>query len=160
MRTIVMLAVLVLALALSGCAAMTAAAPAAPPAFPIGKLTLQSDKTRTLQFNKDGTFAALASDMRLVGGTYTVQGDTYTEISDDQGCPSPRHYKFTITGTSLVFHPVEDPKTDPCDGRTSDFGETATWVISSPASAGARVPLIHQGVADLKQIDSAQPAGR
>jgi hypothetical protein len=127
MKKIAELATFVLAFVLGACNSTSASAPA----FPTGKFQLQGTPNRALQFNKDGTFAALLDTTQLAKGTYTAQGDVYTKTSNDQSCPSPRHYKYTFDGAKLVFHPVEDPATDPCDGRRGDFNEKVTWVLTN-----------------------------
>jgi hypothetical protein len=98
-------------------------------AFPTGTFGRTDDPSRGLQFNADGTFAALAGPTHLADGTYSVKGDVFTEESNNQGCPSPMHYKFTIDGANLKFSPVEDPAMDPCDGRKGDFNDAVTWVL-------------------------------
>jgi hypothetical protein len=147
MKKIVVLATLVLALVLAACgptapnAASTSAtpkladAPAKPAAavasvFPTGKFLLKDNKSRGLQFNADGSFAALDGTTHLAEGTYSVKGDIYIEESNNQGCPTPMHYKYTFDGTNLTFQPVEDPAKDPCAGRKGDFNETRTWMLT------------------------------
>lgn len=125
-KTIVLGMLFVLTVVLGACYPVQASGPA----FPAGKLMRPDSQTRALQFNKDGTFSALDGTMHLAEGTYSVQGDVYTETSNNQGCPSPRHYKYTFNGSKLVFRPVEDPNTDPCDGRKGDFNETVTWTVA------------------------------
>jgi hypothetical protein len=104
--------------------------PASAPAFPVGKLMRPDSQTRALEFNKDGTFSALDGTTHLAEGTFSVQGDVYTETSNNQNCPSPRHYKYTFNGSKLVFRPIEDPATDTCPGRRLDFNETVTWTVA------------------------------
>ncbi len=125
-NTTAVLALFVLALVLAACHPVTASAPT----FPTGKFTRQNDEYRGLQFNKDGTFAALDGGMQAAKGTYTANAGVYTETSNDQGCIVPRHYNYTFDGTKLVFHPVEDSATDTCAGRRYDFTETATWLMA------------------------------
>jgi hypothetical protein len=126
MKKIVLLATFALAFVLGACGPM----PARPSNFPTGRLQQEGNEIRALQFNKDGTFRALAGDLRLAAGTYSVKGDVYTEESNDQSCPTSKHYKYTFAGGRLVFRPVEDPATDPCDGRKGDFNEKVTWVLA------------------------------
>jgi hypothetical protein len=120
------LAVFVLALVLAACYPATASALT----FPTGKFMRENNQSRALQFNKDGTYSALDGNMRLAEGTYSANADVYTETSDDQGCIVPRHYKYTFDGAKLVFHPVEDPASDTCEGRRLDFNETVTWLAA------------------------------
>ena len=120
----------VLALVLGACAPM----PARAPAFPTGKFLLEGSQDRALQFNKDGTFAALLlpGDVHLAEGTYSVKGDVFTETANNQGCITNRNYKYTFDGAKLVFTPVEayDPATDSCAGRAADFNPDVTWVMA------------------------------
>ncbi len=106
-----------------------------PASLSAGPHTIQvvNDGPESHEFNilklEDGTFAALAGTAQMTVGTYSVKGDIFTEESNNQGCPSPMHYKYTFDGVNLKFQPVEDPAKDPCDGRKGDFNETATWVL-------------------------------
>ena len=54
--------------------------------FPAGKF-IQSGKTDYgLVFNADGTFSVFSGDKTFVTGTYSVNGDVFTETSNDGGC--------------------------------------------------------------------------
>ena len=117
--------------------APTEPAAAAASTFPVGVFLRADVEGSGLQFNKDGTFAALAGTTHLADGTYSVKGDVFTEESNDQGCPTPMHYKYTFDGVKLKFQPLEDPAKDPCGGRKDGFNETVTWVLSPTASATA-----------------------
>lgn len=133
MKNIFVLATLVLVFVLAACSpAVPNTAPADAPttAFPTGKFLRGGSKDRGLQFNKDGTFFALAGNTHLAEGTYSLKGDVYTEESNNQDCPTPMHYKYTFDGVKLKFQPVEDPTKDPCAGRKGDFNETMTWVLT------------------------------
>jgi hypothetical protein len=125
-NTTAVLAMFVLALLLAACYPTTASVST----FPTGKFKLQNSENRALQFNKDGTFAALDGDTQLAKGTYSANAGVYTVTSNDQDCIVPRHYNFTFDGTKLVFHPVEDPAADTCGGRRLDFNETVTWLMA------------------------------
>ena len=110
--------------------APTKPAAAVASVFPTGTFLRQDSKSRGLQFNQDGTFAALDGTTHLAEGTYSVKGDVYTEESNNQSCPTHLHYKYTFDGVNLKFRPVEDPAKDPCEGRKGDFNETQTWVLT------------------------------
>ena len=87
---------LMLALMFSLLAACSPTAPTAAPKptsapdttssnFPAGKF-IQSGKTDYgLIFNKDGTFSVFDGGTTLVTGTYSVDGNVYTETSNDGG---------------------------------------------------------------------------
>ena len=137
MKKIFVLATLLLAFVLTACAATGSnTAPAdgsskpAIAAFPTGTFLREDSQSRGLQFNADGTFAALDGTTHLAEGTYTVKSDVYTEESNNQSCPVPMHYKYTFDGVNLKFQPVEDPGKDPCAGRKGDFNDTVTWVLT------------------------------
>lgn len=99
-------------------------------AFPTGTLHRADDKSKGLQFNADGTFVVLDGTMQQAKGTYGVKGDVYTEESNNAGCVSPMHYRYTFDGANLKFYPVEDPAKDGCTSRAADFNEAVTWVLA------------------------------
>jgi major membrane immunogen (membrane-anchored lipoprotein) len=123
---IVLLVVGVMALAvlLAACGSASATA-----TFPTGKFVNAGNSSRALQFNADGTFIALDGTFDLARGTYSVKDGVYTEESNNAGCTSPMHYKYTFDGANLKFYPVEDPAKDTCEGRKADFSEAQTWVL-------------------------------
>jgi hypothetical protein len=131
------LAVLLLAAcgptASSGTPAAVSATPAesaATAAFPTGTFKPEGSAGKELTFNEDGTFVVQYESGHAVKGTYSVNGDVYTEESNDAGCPVPMHYEYAFDGVNLTFMPVEDPAEDPCGGRVSDFSETTRWVLT------------------------------
>jgi hypothetical protein len=140
MKKIFVLATLMLAFVLAACGpsapnaapadAPTKPAEATTAAFPTGKFLREDSKSKGLQFNKDGTFLVLEGTSPFVEGTYSVKGGVYTEESNNQGCLTGLHYKYTFDGVNLKFQPVEDPIKDPCAGRRGDFNETVTWVLT------------------------------
>jgi hypothetical protein len=91
---IVLLSMFVLTLVLGACAPM----PASAPAFPTGKFLLEGAGDRALQFNEDGTFAALLlpGDVHLAEATYSVKGDVFTETSNNQGCITNRNTDLVL----------------------------------------------------------------
>ena len=119
MEKIFVLATLVLVLVLAACGssvsngastsatpkpADTPAKPAAVVAsvFPTGKFLLKDSKSRGLQFNEDGTFAALDGTTHLAEGTYSVSGPNCPpgpgywpigapELPSDLGWRNPTH---------------------------------------------------------------------
>jgi hypothetical protein len=99
-------------------------------AFPAGKFIQAGSQSRALQFNADGTFAALDGETRLAGGTYSVKDGVYTETSNDAGCSSPKSFRFAFDGAGLRFYPVNDPATDECQGRRDDFSPAQTWTLA------------------------------
>ena len=83
--------------------------------LPHREVGVRADSQPGLQFNTDGTFTALDGTTQLAEATYSFKGDVFTEESNNQGCPTLKHYRFTFDGVNLKFSPMEDPTTDPCD---------------------------------------------
>lgn len=100
--------------------------------FPTGKFKKVGAPNHGLIFNKDGTFSVFEGDITLVRGTYSVDGDAYTEESNDAGCTDvPRSFKYTFDGTNLTFSYVGNPAEDTCGGggRRADF-DNVTYTLS------------------------------
>ena len=100
--------------------------------FPAGKFTKSGASSHGLIFNKDGTFSVFEGDITLVTGTYSVDGDTYTEESNNAGCTDvPRSFKYAFDGTNLTFSYVGNPAEDTCGGggRRADF-DNVTYTLS------------------------------
>ncbi len=169
MKKFLVLIALVLSFALAACAppaaptaapatAPATAAPTATPAtaapttasFSTGVFSRSDDESRRLQFNQDGTFAALSGTTELASGTYSVKGDVFTEESNDQSCPTSKHYKYTFDGVNLKFQPVEDPAKDPCPGRRDDFNATRTWVLTPKATDASAQPAEASAIPEIK----------
>ena len=100
--------------------------------FPVGKFIKSGASSHGLIFNENGTFSVFEGGTTLVTGTYSVDGDTYTEESNNAGCTDvPRSFKYTFDGTSLTFSYVGDPAEDTCGGggRRADF-DNVTYTLS------------------------------
>jgi hypothetical protein len=97
--------------------------------FPTGKFVKSNSPSHGLIFNDDGTFSVFTGSSTIAKATYSVDGDIFTETSNDQNCPSPMSFKFTFDGTNLTFNYVGDPADDPCDGRRFDFN-SVTYILS------------------------------
>jgi hypothetical protein len=100
--------------------------------FPTGKLIKSGASSHGLIFTKDGTFSVFEGGTTLVTGTYSVDGDTYTEESNNAGCTDvPRSFKYTFDGKNLTFSYVGNPAEDTCGGggRRSDF-DNVTYTLS------------------------------
>jgi hypothetical protein len=123
---LVVLGLILLSLLLAACSSPKAAN------FPTGKFIKSGASSHGLIFNKDGTFSVFEGGTTLVTGTYTVDGDTYTEESNDAGCTDvPRTFKYAFDGTSLTFSYVGNPAEDTCGGggRRADF-DNVTYTLS------------------------------
>ena len=96
--------------------------------FPTGKFLKSGTVNHGLVFNEDGTFSVFDGNITIVNGTYGVDGDIYTDESNNQNCPS-MSFKYTFDGTNLTFNYVGNPADDPCDGRRNDFNNV-TYILS------------------------------
>jgi major membrane immunogen (membrane-anchored lipoprotein) len=121
-KKIVVIGLLLLSLLLVACGATKEAN------FPTGKFLKSGTVNHGLVFNEDGTFSVFDGNITIVNGTYSVDGDTYTDESNNQSCP-PMSFKYTFDGTNLTFNYVGNPADDPCDGRRADFNDV-TYIIS------------------------------
>jgi len=90
--------------------------------FPTGKFVKSGSGNYGLIFNEDGTFSVFSGGMTLLNGTYSVDGDIFTEESNTGGCVSPMKFKYTFDETNLTFNYIGNPEDDnACDGRKADF---------------------------------------
>jgi hypothetical protein len=100
--------------------------------FPTGTFIKSGDPNHALVFNQDGTFSVMEGSTTLVRGTYSVNGDIYTEESNDAGCTDvPKRFKYTFDGKNLTFNYVDNPADDFCGngGRRADF-DNVTYTLS------------------------------
>ncbi len=98
--------------------------------FPTGKFIKSSETDYGLQFNADGTFSVFQGDVTYVTGTYKVDGDVFTETSNDGGCDTNVNFNYTFDGSNLTFRYVGDPADDAdCGGRNADFNNV-TYTLS------------------------------
>ena len=98
--------------------------------FPTGKFIDPNDANGGgLQFNADGTWTAFNKAYVLARGTYSVDGDTYIEESNNGGCSAPMSFKYTFDGTNLTFNYIGNPADDSCDGRRAGF-DNVTYTLS------------------------------
>ena len=124
MRGIPMLVLLfVLALVAASCGDDSAATTESE--FPTGRF---EGEIRAFEFNEDGTFSYFlspaADDPGLVG-TYSVDGDLYTEaIVNYAPCRFPGTCAWTYDGQNLTFHLDGE---DDCGARVAAYdGKTFT----------------------------------
>ena len=97
--------------------------------FPTGKFVKSNSPSHGIIFNNDGTFSVFDGSTTIANGTYSVEGDIFTETSNDQDCPSPMSFKYTFDETNLTFNYVDNPADDPCGGRRADFNNV-TYIRS------------------------------
>ena len=98
--------------------------------FPTGKFIKSGEPNHALVFKEDGTFSVMEGDSTIVIGTYSVDGDTYTEKSNNVFCTAiPMSFKYTFDGKNLTFTYISNPADDPCGGRQGDF-DNKTYTLS------------------------------
>ena len=91
--------------------------------FPIGKFYVSgSERTEGFEFDRDGSFNYFSGDEKVMEGTYTVEGDVYTETSNngegaEPACKLPSTYNWVYDGTTLRFTVIEDK----CMARRSAY---------------------------------------
>jgi hypothetical protein len=116
---------LALAFALAACSpAKPTSAPSAVPAnFPSGKFIKSGSEDNGFVFNEDGTYTRFEKTGTATRGTYSVDGNVYTEVSNDGGCESNISFTYTFDGKNLTFNYVGKPEDDTCGGggRRADF---------------------------------------
>jgi hypothetical protein len=127
---LLMLVLELLSLVLAACGSKKEAnSPTGEPNFPTGKFINSGAPNYGLIFNEDGTFTAFAGSSTLVTGTYSVDGDTFTNKSDDSGCP-PWSFKYTWDGTNLTFNYIGDRADDPCGVHRGNAFDNVTYTLS------------------------------
>lgn len=90
--------------------------------FPAGKFIKSGTTNYGLLFNADGTFSVFDGSRIFINGTYSVDGDVFTEESNSGGCVSPMKFNYTFDGTNLTFSYAGNPENDnACGGRKTDF---------------------------------------
>lgn len=158
MKTKVLSFMLAFVFVLAACA--PAAAPTAAPApktteapsanFPTGKFIKEGETDYGLAFNADGTFYVFQGDTVFVHATYKVDGNTFTETSNDGGCETNVSFTYTFDGTHLTFNYAGNPDDDKdCTGRHADFnGVTYTPAKEAAEPAAAALPEIEIDAAD------------
>jgi hypothetical protein len=98
--------------------------------FPAGKFVQSENASRALAFASDGSFKALDGENQLAAATFKVNGDVFTETSNDAKCETNVSFKFTFDGANLRFFPVTDLSKDTCEGRKADFNPAITWTLA------------------------------
>jgi hypothetical protein len=98
--------------------------------FPTGKFIKAGSTDYGLLFNEDGTFSVFQGEVTYVSGTYSVDGNVFTETSNDGGCSTNVDFNYTFDGTNLTFTYAGDPAADAsCGGRYGDFNNV-TYTLS------------------------------
>ena len=98
--------------------------------FPIGKLIESGTTDYGLMFNADGTFQAFQGSNIFVHATYSVDGDTSTIKTSEDGRPDvPISFKYTFDAKNLTFNYIGDSADDPCTARRRDFNNVNHQLI-------------------------------
>jgi len=103
--------------------------------FPTGKFIKSGTTNYGFIFNEDGTYSRFERNVTATRGTYNVDGNVFTETSNDGGCASNISHTFTFDGKNLTFNYVGDPQDDTCGGgrRRADFNNV-TYTLSEEAN--------------------------
>jgi hypothetical protein len=124
-KTLLLLVVGLMALLLPACGSADA------DDFPTGKFIKSGETDYGMKFNSDNTFAVFQGETTYVTGTYKVDGDVFTETSNDGGCDTNVSFHYTFDGSKLTFSYVGDPQKDAsCIGRHADFNNV-TYTLSN-----------------------------
>lgn len=116
--------ILVFSLVLSACSS------AGKSNFPTGKFIKSGTENYGLMFNADGTFSVFSGGITYITATYKVDGDVFTETSNDGGCETNVSFNYTFDGSNLAFSYVGDAAKDTsCAGRHADFNNV-TYTLS------------------------------
>ena len=99
------------------------------PEFPTGKFIQSGTTDYGLMFNPDGTFSVFEGDNTYVTGTYSVDGNVFTETSNTGGCSTDVSFTYEFDGTNLTFNYAGKTTDDPCGGRREDFNNV-TYILS------------------------------
>ena len=72
--------------------------------FPIGRFVREGRESYVFVFNEDRTFMYYEDDILWVEGTYSIDGDHYTEETHNTNDPKvPATYTWTYDGQKLKF---------------------------------------------------------
>lgn len=108
--------IVLVAILLAACASGTSE-------FPTGKFYVTgSERTEGFEFDRDGKFHFFSGSDTVMEGTYEVQGDIYTETSNNventnPACKRPSTYNWAYDGSTLRFTVIEDS----CPERRSAY---------------------------------------
>jgi hypothetical protein len=100
--------------------------------FPTGKFIKSGTTDYGFNFNPDGTFSVFDAETILVNGTYKVEGNVFTETSNDGNCRTNVSFTYAFDGKNLTFNYVGDPNEDAAcgfGGRRADF-DNVTYILS------------------------------
>jgi hypothetical protein len=101
--------------------------------FPTGIFVHETRPIWTLQFNADGTYVFRVNGVLDASGTYSIDGDRYTEDTDYLPCRDARiaSYTYAYESGRLVFHLVGE---DNCAERRASLNGV-TWIRQERAAS-------------------------
>lgn len=115
---ILLAGLLLVSIALTACSGSTK--------FPTGKFLKANSMNSGIELKDDGSFSVFAGDTTLITGTYSVDGNVFTETSNTGGCSTNVDFNYTFDGKNLTFTYVGNPEDDAsCTGRYADFNNVS-----------------------------------
>lgn len=97
--------------------------------FPFGTFVKSSDSNIQYVFRINGTWSVLDHGQVGASGTYSIEGDTYTETSNDSACEANVSFKYVYDGKNLTFNYVGNPQDDKCVNRVWDFNNVTYTLV-------------------------------
>lgn len=89
--------------------------------FPFGTFVKSTDANLQYIFRANGTWSVLDHGQVGASGTYSIDGDVYTETSNDGACEANISFNYVYDGKTLTFNYVGNPEDDKCVNRAWDF---------------------------------------
>ena len=89
--------------------------------FPVGTFVKSTDPNIQYVFRINGTWSVVDHGQVAASGTYSIEGDVYTETSNNEACEANVSFKYTYDGKNLTFNYVGNPDDDKCINRVWDF---------------------------------------
>lgn len=99
--------------------------------FPFGTFVKSTDSEFEYVFRADGTWELDRGGKPISTGTFSVDGDTYTETSNDQNCETNVSFTYRFDGTNLTFNYVGDPQTDTCGAERINSFNNVTYTLKN-----------------------------
>ncbi|MBL8062439.1 MAG: hypothetical protein JNK32_05430 [Anaerolineales bacterium] len=98
--------------------------------FPSGRFIKSGRTDYGLLFGADKTFTVFQGDRAQIHATFTVEGNVFTETSNDGACETNVSFNYVFDGTNLTFSYVGNSDDDKdCGGRYDDFNNV-TYVFT------------------------------
>jgi len=97
--------------------------------FPTGRFIREGTTDYGFVFTEDGRWTVFDGPTTIVRATYTVDGNVFTETSNDAGCATGKSFTYTFDGTHLHFAYVANPERDRCHGRRNDLDDVTYTLV-------------------------------